>query len=77
MDATKNDAAPAYKARSFPTLHFFPAGADKKGIAYTGGRTKEAIVQFIAQHATHKFDAAAVLAAAPAEGSSKDVKDEL
>jgi hypothetical protein len=74
MDSTKNDAPAGYKARSFPTLHFFPAGADKKGIAYSGARTKEAFLAFIQEHATHKFDlpAGATTAAPKADG-----KDEL
>jgi hypothetical protein len=54
------------QARSFPTLHFFPAGADKKGIPYQGARTKEAFLEFLAEHATHKFDLEAVTASAAA-----------
>lgn len=53
MDATQNDAPKEYKARGYPTLHFFPAGS-KKGVAYEAGRTKEDFVKFFKENATHK-----------------------
>jgi len=68
MDATKNDAPAPYKARSFPTLHFFPAGAEKQGMSYSGGRTKADFIAFLQEHATHKFT--------PSSGAT-EVKDEL
>jgi protein disulfide-isomerase A1 len=58
MDATLNDAPVDYKAKGFPTIHFFPAGKDSKGIEYSGNdRKKEDFLAFITKHATHKFDA--------------------
>ena len=54
MDATVNDAPSDYKARSFPTIHFFPAG--KPGMVYKGGRTKQDFIKFLQEHATHKFE---------------------
>jgi protein disulfide isomerase len=52
MDATVNDAPKAYKAKGFPTMHFFPAG--KEGIQYDGGREAADFVSFFQKHATHK-----------------------
>lgn len=53
MDATANDAPKDYKARGYPTLHFFAAGS-KKGVAYEGGRSKEDFIKFFKENATHK-----------------------
>lgn len=68
MDSTENDAPGEYKARGFPTIHFFPAvtsggdgddgkgEAEKHGIKYSGSRSKDDFVRFIKKHATHKVD---------------------
>lgn len=53
MDATQNDAPGEYKAKGFPTIHFFPAG-QKKGISYEGGREKADFVRFFKENATFK-----------------------
>lgn len=55
MDSTENDAPAAYKAKGFPTMHFFPAGG-KEAIEYDGGRKREDFIKFFMEHATHKFD---------------------
>eukprot|EP00698_Gefionella_okellyi_P010985 TRINITY_DN2881_c0_g1_i2.p1 TRINITY_DN2881_c0_g1~~TRINITY_DN2881_c0_g1_i2.p1 ORF type:complete len:490 (+),score=111.38 TRINITY_DN2881_c0_g1_i2:60-1529(+) len=70
MDATVNDAPTEYKARSFPTIHFFPAGANKKGVPYKGGRTKADFIKFLTENATHKFDLSA-------DSQQADARDEL
>lgn len=54
MDATKNDAPEAYRARSYPTLHFFPAGEEQKGVSYDGDQTLEDLLKFLKENATHK-----------------------
>lgn len=53
MDSTENDAPADYKAKGYPTLHFFPAGS-KTGKPYEGGRTKEDFIKYFKEHATHK-----------------------
>lgn len=52
MDATQNDAPKAFKAKGYPTLHFFPAGG--KGVSYEGGRTLKDFVEYLKENATHK-----------------------
>jgi protein disulfide-isomerase A1 len=54
MDSTANDAPPEYKAKGFPTMHFFPAGG-KPALEYDGGRTKEDFIAYFTKHATNKF----------------------
>lgn len=53
MDATKNDAPKEYKAKGYPTLHFFPAGS-KVGKPFEGGRELKDIVEYLKENATHK-----------------------
>lgn len=53
MDATQNDAPKEYKAQGYPTLHLFAAGS-KKGVTYSGGRTKEDFVKYFKENCTHK-----------------------
>lgn len=55
MDATENDASEAYKAKGFPTIHFFPAGKEQVGLEYDGDRTSKAFIEYIMKKATHKF----------------------
>lgn len=54
MDGTENDAPEAYKAKGFPTIHFFPAGKEQKGVEYDGGRTAREFAAFIKEKATHE-----------------------
>eukprot|EP00168_Porphyra_purpurea_P019985 TRINITY_DN81_c0_g1_i2.p1 TRINITY_DN81_c0_g1~~TRINITY_DN81_c0_g1_i2.p1 ORF type:complete len:523 (+),score=204.04 TRINITY_DN81_c0_g1_i2:185-1753(+) len=56
MDGTENDAPEAYKAKGFPTIHFFSAGKEQKGMEYDGGRTAREFVAYLKEHATHKFE---------------------
>lgn len=56
MDATENDAPGAYKAKGFPTIHFFPAGKTQKGIDFEGDRSSKAIVEFLMKNAGNKFE---------------------
>eukprot|EP00168_Porphyra_purpurea_P002339 TRINITY_DN1268_c0_g1_i1.p1 TRINITY_DN1268_c0_g1~~TRINITY_DN1268_c0_g1_i1.p1 ORF type:complete len:501 (+),score=198.74 TRINITY_DN1268_c0_g1_i1:213-1715(+) len=70
MDATLNDAPVAYKAKGFPTIHFFPSGG-KDAVQHSGGRSADDFVEFIKEHATIKFE----LSDADAAGD-KDVEDD-
>jgi len=56
MDGTENDAPAAYKAKGFPTIHFFPAGKEQTGVEYDGGRTAREFVAYLKEKATHKFE---------------------
>lgn len=55
MDATENDAPEKYKARGFPTVHFFHAGSGK-GIEYDGGRSSKEIIEWLKEKSTKKFE---------------------
>jgi len=56
IDATANDVNPKLGIRGFPTVKFFPAGAENKNspIDYDGDRTFEAFTSFIQQHGQSK-----------------------
>lgn len=58
MDATTNDAPAAYKAKGFPSMHFFPAKANAEGVEYEGERTSKDFIDFLTKNAvnTFKFD---------------------
>lgn len=55
MDATENDAPGAYKAKGFPTIHFFPAGEDQMGVDYDGERTQKGIVEWLMSRTSKNF----------------------
>lgn len=56
MDATENDAPDAYKAKGFPTMHFFPAGKEQKGIDFDADRSSKAIIEWLMTKTTKKFE---------------------
>lgn len=56
MDATENDAPGDYKAKGFPTIHFFPAGEGKAGMEFDGDRSSKAIIEWLQKKVTHKFE---------------------
>ncbi len=56
MDATENDAPGDYKAKGFPTIHFFKAGEKQAGVDYEGDRSSKAIIDWLKKQATHKFE---------------------
>lgn len=56
MEATENDAPDAYKAKGFPTIHFFPAGKVQQGIDFDGDRTTKAIIEWLQAKTTKKFE---------------------
>lgn len=72
MDATLNDAPVAYKAKGFPTIHFFPSGG-KDAVEHSGGRSADDFVEFIQKHATTKFE---IPDAAEASTDDKKVEEE-
>lgn len=73
MDSTENDAPKAYKAKGFPTIHFFPAGG-KPAIEFDGGREAKDIVAYLQKHATHKIPDVDLSAA---DGETEEAKEEL
>lgn len=75
MDATKNDAPAEYKAKGYPTLHFFPAGS-KTGSSYEGGREVKDFIKFFKESATHKDGLDGVAEEDASEGEEQD-KEEL
>lgn len=56
MEATENDAPDAYKAKGFPTMHFFPAGEEQKGIDFDADRSSKAIIEWLQNKTTKKFE---------------------
>lgn len=55
MDSTENDAPAEYKAKGFPTVHFFPAGKGE-GVEYDGERTSKGVIDWIKERTTKKFE---------------------
>lgn len=55
MDATENDAPQEYKARGFPTVHFFPANSGK-GMEFAGDRSSKGIIDWIKENTSKKFE---------------------
>lgn len=55
-DMSNKEIAQRYEIRSFPTIKFFPKGADtKEPIAYTSGRSEQQFVDFLNEHCgTHR-----------------------
>lgn len=54
MDATENDAPDGFKAKGFPTVHYFPAGGE--GVSYEGERTSKGIIDWLKEKTTKKFE---------------------
>eukprot|EP01116_Phalansterium_solitarium_P001808 TRINITY_DN1161_c3_g1_i1.p1 TRINITY_DN1161_c3_g1~~TRINITY_DN1161_c3_g1_i1.p1 ORF type:complete len:503 (-),score=207.93 TRINITY_DN1161_c3_g1_i1:340-1848(-) len=77
-DATANDIDAKYEIRGFPTIKWFPAGADKTPVDYNGDRSLESLVEFVRSHATSpvQIDQASVEQAAAAAGANSQ-HDEL
>jgi protein disulfide-isomerase A1 len=56
MDGTENEHADV-EVKGFPTILFFPAGADKKAVSFSGGdRSLKALTKFIKKNAKVKFE---------------------
>jgi len=60
FDATQNDVTGLFFS-GYPTLMLFPSGKKDEPVTYHGERSTEKILEFIASHCTHKFNAADVL----------------
>lgn len=71
LDATANDWSKkdVYDVKGFPTIYFKAAGA-KAPVAYEGERETEAMAEWLAAHATHKFEV-------PGGGAKKGKKARL
>jgi len=54
VDATLNDVPDEIKG--FPTIKLFPAGAKEEAVTYSGPRTVEDLIKFIAEHGKYKAD---------------------
>ncbi|TVU29713.1 hypothetical protein EJB05_21293 [Eragrostis curvula] len=82
MDATTNDVPPDFTVEGYPTLYFYSSGGNL--LSYEGGRTAEAIIEFIKKNKGSKPGEAAVEdGAADTDDMAEDesepefVKDEL
>ncbi|KRZ15094.1 Protein disulfide-isomerase A3 [Trichinella pseudospiralis] len=55
IDATANDIPDNFEVHGFPTLYWVPRNAKDKPQSYTGGRTLEDFIKYIARHATDEL----------------------
>ncbi|GFZ44141.1 protein disulfide-isomerase [Saitozyma sp. JCM 24511] len=54
-DEENKPIASEYGVRSFPTIKFFPKGADKEPVVYSSGRSEEQFIEFLNEHCgTHR-----------------------
>lgn len=56
IEANANDVPDEYRAHLLPTVHFFKAGEEQKGVKYDGYRSKRSIIEWIKKHTSIKFD---------------------
>jgi len=70
IDATANDVPD--EIQGFPTIKIFKAGDKENPIEYTGDRTVEDLVQFIAENGKHAIDANASKPEASEDGEVGD-----
>ncbi|GJM85248.1 hypothetical protein PR202_ga01683 [Eleusine coracana subsp. coracana] len=82
MDATTNDIPSDFKVEGYPTIYFYSSGGNL--LSYEGGRTVEAIIDFIKKNkgskpgeTTQEDDAAKTEASVHEETEPELVKDEL
>lgn len=75
QDATLNDVQDEFELSQFPTLYFF--SADKKKTVFEGGRTVEAITDFIKKHRFPPTAETEAVIEEVAKPESETVKDEL
>jgi len=54
LDATANEL-PDEKIEGFPTIRLWPAGRKDAPVNFQGERTKEALLDFLKEHVTHKW----------------------
>jgi len=59
MDSTANEVD-SISVQSFPTIKFFPAGADKEGKDYSGGRDLKSLAEYLMEETGLKVDVSAV-----------------
>jgi len=56
VDATANDVPD--EIQGFPTIKMYPAGAKDKAVTYSGARTVEDLIKFIAENGKYKAEVA-------------------
>jgi protein disulfide-isomerase A1 len=81
VDATANDVPDEIKG--FPTIKLYPAGAKDEPVTYSGNRSIEDLIKFIAEHGKYKAEPKEAEAEEPAptepaeEKAAEDKHDEL
>ncbi len=77
VDATANDVPD--EIQGFPTIKLYPAGAKDKAVTYSGSRTVEDLIKFIAENGKYKAvveEKAEEPAAEPAAEAASETKAE-
>lgn len=70
VDATANDVPD--EVQGFPTIKMYPAGGKKEPVTYSGSRTIEDIVKFVAESGKYK---ASVTVTEPKEAEAPELQD--
>ncbi|VDN15087.1 unnamed protein product [Dibothriocephalus latus] len=55
MDATANTVSPLFPVTGFPTIYWVPRTSKGKPVQYQGDRTTEAMLEYVAAHATDEL----------------------
>jgi protein disulfide-isomerase A1 len=70
VDATANDVPD--EIQGFPTIKLYPAGAKDKAVTYSGARTVEDLIEFIAENGKYKAKVAEEVAEEPASAADEE-----
>lgn len=74
VDATSNDVPD--EVQGFPTIKLYPAGGKKEPITYSGSRTVEDIIDFIAENGKYKAKVSKTEEETPVAPAASDKTDE-
>lgn len=74
VDATSNDVPD--EIQGFPTIKLYPAGGKKEPITYSGARTVEDIIEFIAENGKYKAKVSAEAEETPVAPAASDKTEE-
>lgn len=74
VDATANDVPD--EIQGFPTIKLYPAGDKKNPVTYSGSRTIEDIIEFIAENGKYKAKASKVEEETPVAPAASDKTEE-